>query len=176
MTLLDGSKYTVSGCESDCTDEDEYNQCGCYERASNDTANECTIANVRLCLQKPNLDFSYCNNRCKKPCRYTKYAYKWSSAFFPNNYGFELLQLLRRKAETKDTASKRYLQLNVYPETLDTTYISQRPRYEFFDIFSNIGGLMGLCLGISLITFLEVIEFLFCCIVSTVCRCKTREK
>ena len=56
------------------------------------------------------------------------------------------------------------LELNIYPQTLEHTIVTQQPRYHPFDIFSNIGGLMGLCLGISLVTLVEFLEVAVACV------------
>jgi adenylosuccinate lyase len=46
----------------------------------------------------------------------------------------------------------------VYYEDLKYTYISQQAKVEFIDLISNIGGSLGLFLGISFISFLELFD------------------
>jgi len=48
----------------------------------------------------------------------------------------------------------------VYYEDLKYTLISQQPKIQFIDLISNIGGSLGLFVGISFISFLELFEIL----------------
>ena len=50
---------------------------------------------------------------------------------------------------------------NVYYEALEYTIISEVPNLMIIDLVSNIGGLMGLFVGISFLSFGEVIEMIF---------------
>jgi len=48
----------------------------------------------------------------------------------------------------------------VFYEDLKYTLISQQPKLQFIDLISNIGGSLGLFVGISFISFLELFEIL----------------
>jgi hypothetical protein len=48
----------------------------------------------------------------------------------------------------------------VFYEDLKYTLISQQPKMQFIDLISNIGGSLGLFVGISFISFLELFEIL----------------
>lgn len=51
--------------------------------------------------------------------------------------------------------------LYVYYKDLKYTFISQQPKVELFDLISNIGGILGLFLGVSFLTCVEFFEILF---------------
>ncbi len=51
--------------------------------------------------------------------------------------------------------------LKVYFPDLSETIIEERPVYSFVVVVSNLGGLLGLYLGFSLLTLLEIVEFWF---------------
>ncbi len=51
--------------------------------------------------------------------------------------------------------------MNVYFTDLSETIIEERPVYSFVEVISNLGGLLGLYLGFSLLTVLEIVEFWF---------------
>ena len=53
----------------------------------------------------------------------------------------------------------RLLEVHLYYSTMDVTEKRQKPKYTPTDIFSTVGGLMGLFLGISLLSVLELVEF-----------------
>ena len=50
---------------------------------------------------------------------------------------------------------------SVYFSDLSMTVIDERPVYNFVMVISNFGGLLGLYLGISVLTVLEILEFGF---------------
>jgi hypothetical protein len=50
--------------------------------------------------------------------------------------------------------------IGVYYEDLKYTLISQQPKIELFGLISNIGGTLGLFIGFSFITLLEIFELL----------------
>ena len=50
--------------------------------------------------------------------------------------------------------------ISVYYEDLRYTLISQNPKFDFVDLISSIGGSLGLFLGISFISFVELFEVL----------------
>ena len=50
--------------------------------------------------------------------------------------------------------------IRVYYEDLKYSYISQQPKIEFVGLISNIGGSLGLFVGVSFISFLELFELL----------------
>jgi len=56
---------------------------------------------------------------------------------------------------------KHYLEIFIYYNDLKYTLISEEPKTETFNFASNIGGILGLFLGISFLSFIEIFEFLF---------------
>jgi hypothetical protein len=68
------------------------------------------------------------------------------------------LELKRTQFETFKNFTKTFFSINVYFSDLKYTLITQQPKYEIFDLISNVGGILGLFLGISFISFLEIFE------------------
>jgi hypothetical protein len=60
----------------------------------------------------------------------------------------------------KKNDSNKY-KIYVYFDDLKYTLISEQPKFDFIDLVSNIGGSLGLFLGISFISFLELFEIIF---------------
>jgi len=50
--------------------------------------------------------------------------------------------------------------ISVFYEDLKYTWINQKPKMQFIDLISNIGGSLGLFVGISFISFLDLFEIL----------------
>jgi uncharacterized membrane protein len=52
------------------------------------------------------------------------------------------------------------VRLNVYLEDLNVIEFKQSPAYLIEDLFADIGGTLGLWMGISVLTIMELIELL----------------
>ncbi len=59
---------------------------------------------------------------------------------------------------TFENVSKSFYALRVYYEDLKYTLIEQKPKIELFGLISNVGGTLGLFLGFSFISLLELIN------------------
>ena len=63
--------------------------------------------------------------------------------------------------QTYEQVSKHFSSILIYYKELKYTLISQEPRTMLFNVISNIGGILGLFLGISFLSFMELVEILF---------------
>ena len=61
---------------------------------------------------------------------------------------------------TNDNVSRAFYALRVYYDDLKYTLIRQQPKIELFGLISNIGGTLGLFIGFSFISLLELFEVL----------------
>ena len=59
---------------------------------------------------------------------------------------------------TNDLSTIDWYVIIVYLEDLKYTLISQQPKIELFGLISNLGGILGLFIGFSFISLLEIIE------------------
>jgi hypothetical protein len=57
--------------------------------------------------------------------------------------------------------NKNLIIIYVYYKELKYTLISQQPKTEIFDLISKIGGILGLFMGISFMSLIEILEILF---------------
>ncbi|ESP02955.1 hypothetical protein LOTGIDRAFT_111045 [Lottia gigantea] len=67
-----------------------------------------------------------------------------------------------QEREEADRASKlirqNLLRVNIYLEDLSVVEFRQMPAYDLADLFADIGGTMGLWMGISVLTIMELVE------------------
>jgi hypothetical protein len=71
----------------------------------------------------------------------------------------DLLSFLNPKFKlSTENDSKNLATISVFYNDLEYTRISQLPKMDFFDLISNIGGNLGLFIGISFLSFAEIIE------------------
>jgi hypothetical protein len=62
---------------------------------------------------------------------------------------------------TYEEVNKHFIVLYIYYKNLNYKFISQNPKTEMFNFISNIGGLLGVFLGISFLSFIEIFETFF---------------
>ena len=62
---------------------------------------------------------------------------------------------------TYEELKKNYFALRIYYNELKYTLISEEPKTEMFNFISDIGGILGLFLGISFLSIVEIFEILF---------------
>ena len=61
--------------------------------------------------------------------------------------------------ENYEQVQKRFVSVKIYFNEMKYTFISQKPKTEVVDLVSNMGGTMGLFLGVSFLSFVEIFEF-----------------
>lgn len=67
----------------------------------------------------------------------------------------------RNQSITYDILKKTTLVVTVYYEELSYTIITQSPKIDLLSLVSNIGGLLGLFIGTSFLSFAEIVEMVF---------------
>jgi hypothetical protein len=142
------------GCYLDSLEDEIYMQC--YINADNLTLRECVDTfmssfDVGLCY------LEYCPLECDSfEYDITFYTESILSAgnISPENKDFF------KDFKTYENVSKTFFSINVYYQDLKYTLISQQPKIELFGLISNLGGILGLFIGFSFISLLEIIEVL----------------
>ena len=105
-----------------------------------------------------------CINFCPEQCDSMSYSISNYVEQFPvsgkiseNNkidYGLS-------KFNNYEEVNKNFAIIYVYYKNLKYTIISQDPKTETFNLVSSIGGTLGLFLGVSFLSFIEIFEILF---------------
>jgi hypothetical protein len=109
-----------------------------------------------------------CIQECPLECYSINYQITTSFTSYPTyNYALNYLiknPIIRSKFQnetlTFDLIKQSVLQLNVYYDKLAYTQISKDAKFELVDLVSGIGGLLGLFLGMSFLSFAEFIEII----------------
>jgi len=63
--------------------------------------------------------------------------------------------------QTYENVSRSFFSIYVYYENFQFTLRSQLPKMQAFDLFSSLGGIIGLFLGMGLLSFVEIFEIIF---------------
>ena len=70
-------------------------------------------------------------------------------------------QQLDNLREASTDIRQNLLRLNVYLEDLSVVKFKQMPAYGMEDLFADIGGTLGLWMGVSVLTMMELLELIF---------------
>ncbi|RNA27956.1 acid-sensing ion channel 1 isoform X2 [Brachionus plicatilis] len=105
-------------------------------------------------------------SQCPLECDSYSFQLTTSSSRYPTlyyrNYLSEQTNILSRFPEgtKKNEITKSTVLINVFYDDLATTYTTETAAVSPVALLGNIGGNLGLFIGISLLTFVEIIEFL----------------
>jgi hypothetical protein len=110
-----------------------------------------------------------CLDDCPTECDSIEFSIDVMTSKFPSQaYAFELMNNSRIKSNyppgyniTLDDLRESMVQFSVYYTDFDYTKISQISKEHIVDLVSNFGGLFGLFIGMSFLSFGELIELLF---------------
>lgn len=131
-------------------------------RTKNDTSLECLNNITDL-----NEFYDYCSSQCPMECEYNVYSTLPAQAEYPShNYALWLMQQdwFRQKFAqnvTLDRVKSSILKLNVYFSSMNVDMYTEKPEMDFYTFLGNLGGQMSLFLGISLLSFFELLELAF---------------
>ncbi len=133
----------------------------CYLGEEKSSVYKCTqkfIANFQ-----ENIKFEVCPNYCPLEC--DSFTYDISLKVQPvlgsgNFSSYNETESLNEFSEfiSFENFSKNFYSVSVFYDDLKYTLISQQPKTEIFGLLSNMGGILGLFLGLSAVSFLELFE------------------
>ena len=98
-------------------------------------------------------------SKCKPNCKEVDYLYQLSSAYIADGQFLQAAQFFEIQQRNLSYLKENYVFANIYFEKLRYSSFIQTKKYTFDTILSNIGGLLGITLGASVITILELLEY-----------------
>jgi hypothetical protein len=131
-----------------------------FEPAGNDTK-QCVAEYLK---EFRNFKYWKCIDYCPTVCDSMSYTINPYFEHFPTNGKISAKSKKENGWDMFDTyeqVNKHSISIYVYYKDLKYTLISNKPKTEFFTIISNMGGTLGLFLGISFLSFIEIFEILF---------------
>lgn len=147
--------------------------CGCHYYHSFTDPNEplllrdCDAADYNCTITFSNVFRSdldrYCGQQCPEECNSLTYELSsFSTKYHTGGYLTQVQNesLVRSKYPnmTMDELKDNIVKFRVFYPELEYEVISQNQQYTLSDTISNLGGSMGLLLGASLISLLEIVE------------------
>jgi hypothetical protein len=103
---------------------------------------------------------SICGPKCPLECNSVTYDLTMSSLSFPNKQFYNLLEL-NASEMSLEKFRRLHLGLDIFFPVKQYTEISETPKITFVDLVSSIGGALGVFLGLSVFSFIEIFEIIF---------------
>lgn len=160
--------YRQSDCLSLCKQKQIVDKCNCYIMVFPKWGNysPCVNDTEMICAGKEfelydKIYYKNCDLDCPLECDSSEIEYVLSNSDFPNEIFWKYDRnnpFFRGQDLDYDEYKSRALALNIYFKTLQYTLITESAKSSIVELFSNIGGTLGLFLGISLLSFVEIIE------------------
>lgn len=157
---LDGSLPNIYQNQSIC---ESLLSLECVVRSRGDYFNSISLSSCSQCpLECDSYNFKLTTSSSRYPTRYYR------------NYLSIHTDIMDRfpQGTGRDEITKSTVLINVFYDDLSTTYTSETPAVSPVALLGNIGGNLGLFIGISLLTFVEIIEFLisvFLILINKIC-------
>ncbi|KAM9719031.1 acid-sensing ion channel 1C isoform 2-T2 [Menidia menidia] len=156
------STYSITACRIDCETRYLLENCNCRMVHMPGTSTVCTPEQYKDCAD-PALDFlvekdnDYCV--CQTPCNMTRYGKELSMVKIPSKASAKYLA--KKFNKTEQYIGENIMVLDIFFEALNYEKIEQKKAYEIAGLLGDIGGQMGLFIGASVLTILEIFDYLY---------------
>ncbi len=187
------NQYSVNLCHDLCLQQNFiFKNCSCYDSTlppfnesvsfcSSQIENNCSFT-VRNSFYGSFESIQTCLDECPTPCKYFEFETALSHSNYPTDYYFNLLNSSKSKLNTiyqpylkeinktslsdiKETVVNSILAVNIYYKDRSYVFINENPSITVDTWFGTVGGVLGLFMGMSMLTLCELFEFLFLLIV-----------
>lgn len=171
---LNIATYTQELCLRLCYQDKLIDLCGCCD------LNTPSIRNVSYCASDQQLfcqnGFKYkfetsdvgqlCSYSCPTECNSISYDSSVDTAYFPTLTYLRSLSVLsnlpslfpKDQSLLADFARQGYLKVIINYDDISYTSLDDNPQYTIQDLLGNIGGQLGLFIGISFLSFIEFLQ------------------
>jgi len=100
-----------------------------------------------------------CSPQCPLECDSITYDLSVSALTFPNRQFYDLLELNASEMNLEEYG-RLHLGLDIFFPVKQYTLISETPKVTFVDLATSIGGALGVFLGLSVFSFIEIFEII----------------
>ncbi|KAG7471630.1 acid-sensing ion channel 2 isoform X2, partial [Solea senegalensis] len=154
--------YSVTACRIDCETHYIVENCNCRMVHMPGDAPYCTPEQYKDCAEPALAKLSAVESSscmCRTPCNMTRYNKELSMVKIPSKTSARYLQ--KKFNRTEKYISDNILVLDVFFEALNYETIEQKKAYEVAGLLGDIGGQMGLFIGASILTILELFDYAY---------------
>jgi hypothetical protein len=174
-TLRLNGIYEQEYCLQVCWQQYVINACNCSDIAAPryDNTRPCNESEVNFCGYQHLILFygtnlsSVCFDPCPAECNSIQYNLRVSQGNYPSLFYADLLVRFgnlypnaMRNFSTYDQIKETVALVNVYYDDISYTVIDEVPVKTTESFVADIGGILGLCVGASFLSFVEIIELI----------------
>ena len=164
--------YSQDLCFSLCIQQQSKRYCGCSNvflpLFLNDSTNICSLSNEKIKCFLDIIDnsssYDTCKNMCPFECNKVEFEISSKHGLYPTNYYQKVLQAYAQYKNLSVSFAnipKAFAKLNVFYHSMEYKLIQQTQAYQINDLIAGLGGILGLCLGFSLLSAFEILHLLF---------------
>ena len=159
--------YRQQDCLELCYQQQIAQKCNCYslyyinmfDVAPCLTNDEIDCANEQYEAFKWSDNKKECFELCPKECSSINYGVFASSTNYPSDSFYDSMkETFNFNFERNASIRERLLVVNIFYSELAYTVISESPKYTIIDLFSKLGGFLGLFAGLSMLSVVEIVE------------------
>ncbi|XP_065061496.1 acid-sensing ion channel 5-like [Rhopilema esculentum] len=157
-------KYSVQDCVAKCKGNTQIRLCNCtdvqYSQLVESRA--CKAMEEKQCIMFVHGNFSRglieCNSKCPQPCREIFFAKSISQA---NVYPTGFLKIHSIKNMTTAYVKENIILIEIKYRDQTVQTVATKAYYKFDNLMSDIGGQLGLWIGVSAVTCIEFVALLW---------------
>ncbi|KAF7477271.1 acid-sensing ion channel 5 isoform X5 [Marmota monax] len=159
--------YSTYGCLKECKAQLIEKQCGCLPFLLPGNGIECDLQKYYNCVS-PMLDHiefkGLCtmgthNSSCPVSCEETEYPATISYSSFPSQKALKYLS--KKLNQSRDYIRENLVNIEINYSDLNYKITQQQKAVSVSELLADVGGQLGLFCGASMITIIEIIEYLF---------------
>lgn len=171
--------YSRQNCMTFCEQLQTIEQLGCYDLRYPQifNATPCSTRKQFDRLQKLVFsNYSMCAKECPFECSIVSYSAKTSYANYPS-YEFYVSEMVNKPEFYTKLFGTSDVSYEMFSDVISAVfigfdqlrymYLSDKPSFEIADIFANVGGTLGLFLGFSILSFVELFDLIYKLVEST---------
>ncbi|XP_017534042.3 acid-sensing ion channel 5 [Manis javanica] len=167
IKLQSFSTYSTSGCLKECKAQYIQKQCGCLPFLLPGNGIECDLQKFYNCVS-PILDHievkGLCtmgthNSSCPVACEETEYPATISYSTFPSQKALKYLS--KKLNQSQEYISENLVNIEINYSDLNYKITQQQKAVSVSELLGDVGGQLGLFCGASVITIIEIIEYIF---------------
>lgn len=177
FNILNHTIYSQKICSELCLQDYIKNNCGCLDPALPNiyiynNVTFCTTLNLLDCVDAVKIDYFYNSlsnkcDQCPNECDSVNYKVVYSSESRFSSYYKNYISNLNvskyfssnSRINNNTDLSKSVIKLNIFYNELKVTLLNQAPLLTPENLVSNIGGIVSLFLGMTLLEIPKIIEF-----------------
>ncbi|XP_067667422.1 acid-sensing ion channel 2-like [Haliotis asinina] len=154
-------KYSREACRTECFTDYIVDACSCREAYMPGNAKLCDSDVIAYCIYPKTQEYLHsrpdCESNCPQTCSYNTFSLKTSSSLrLTDEY---LSTMANETYGTVDYMRRNFVSVEVYHSSMYYPYIRKRYSYPVLDLFCNIGGALGLIVGATIVTVVELCDY-----------------